>query len=66
MIISEISVTVHVIDVTPLHIQRQIVGFKSCNYFSQLVSVIVSPSALMPSKSPLGDHNRFTNKFKIS
>ena len=61
MVIGEISIAVHVINVTPLNIQWEIVLAILGNHFFDFVQGLVTPPALVPSKSPLRNKNRSTD-----
>lgn len=53
----KVPVRVHPVNITPLPVKRQIVLRIVTKNVSDIVSVLVPPFALMPSKGPLWDHH---------
>lgn len=61
----EILVCVHVVNVTPDCVERQVVLSILIDHVSEIDGVLVAPLALVPSKGPHGSQNWRTDNFLV-
>ena len=61
IIIDKITIVLHVVDVGPHHIKRNIVGPVSLEDTLKNIQISVAISALVPSKTPLRNEDWFPN-----
>jgi hypothetical protein len=61
----KVSVWVEIVNIRPRNIKRDVVFVIAIKDSLQILNWSVTPSALVPSKSPLRNEDRITNKFEV-
>lgn len=63
---SEVSIVVHVVDIAPDGVKRNLVFKVAYSHVIESISGVVTPPALVPSEGPLREKNWLANNFEVT